>query len=593
MFNKKLIFVASVIILSLFSNAFCQSVEDNWDEFLHYTRIGRLDMAKGYAQNLLEQNPEPTELLDLADDNPRGYAMLIRMNDTIEDQVFKQLTDEILGLIEEGRFIRRTSPKVIAEEIRRLSSTERGKLNAVKRLKNSGEYAIPYMLDALADEQRKDEFSNIVWALPQIGKEAIRPLVAALQMDNIGVKAEIIKALGEIKYPQSLPYLKYVVENESSEMLKEQAISSIMMIKPAAMDIPAAKLFYELGEKYYYHTESLQPKEDFDFANIWFWNENDRTLYREEVPFEIFNEMMAMRTNEWALKADVGFARAIGLWLASFFKAEQTGLKMPEYFGDGHADAYVYATTAGPEYIHASLARALKDENSFIALGSVEALAATAGEASLLYSYGVAQPLMQAVKFDDKAVKYSASIAIANANPVNTFAERHLVVTNLAKALASSDNEPELQNKWSDTDYSLRAARVINKLASTRNKVIELSRELEAIIEATEHENPEIQRLSCDTLAYFGEPQAQQAIADMAFNEDLPVEMRINAFGCLASSAKVNGSKLSDETIDDIYNLLSSNQAASELRTAAASAYGALNLPSRKVKDLVLDQAKS
>jgi hypothetical protein len=30
-----------------------------------------------------------------------------------------------------------------------------------------------------------------------------------------------------------------------------------------------------------------------------------------------------------------------------------------------------------------------------------------------------------------------------------------------------------------------------------------------------------------------------------------------------------------------------------ELRTAAAAAYGALNLPSRKVKDLILDQAKS
>ena len=30
-----------------------------------------------------------------------------------------------------------------------------------------------------------------------------------------------------------------------------------------------------------------------------------------------------------------------------------------------------------------------------------------------------------------------------------------------------------------------------------------------------------------------------------------------------------------------------------ELRSVAASAYGALNLPSQKVKDLILDQARS
>ena len=42
-----------------------------------------------------------------------------------------------------------------------------------------------------------------------------------------------------------------------------------------------------------------------------------------------------------------------------------------------------------------------------------------------------------------------------------------------------------------------------------------------------------------------------------------------------------------------IYSLVSSQQIDSELRSAAASAYGALNLPSRKVKDLILDQSRS
>jgi hypothetical protein len=38
---------------------------------------------------------------------------------------------------------------------------------------------------------------------------------------------------------------------------------------------------------------------------------------------------------------------------------------------------------------------------------------------------------------------------------------------------------------------------------------------------------------------------------------------------------------------------ISSGETDPDLRSAAAAAYGTLNLPSRKVKDLILDQAKS
>ena len=71
------------------------------------------------------------------------------------------------------------------------------------------------------------------------------------------------------------------------------------------------------------------------------------------------------------------------------------------------------------------------------------------------------------------------------------------------------------------------------------------------------------------------------------------MDIRIAAFGSLASSAKMNASQLPDATIDAIYGLISSDQTDPDLRAAAAAAYGALNLPSQKVKELILDQAKS
>jgi hypothetical protein len=67
----------------------------------------------------------------------------------------------------------------------------------------------------------------------------------------------------------------------------------------------------------------------------------------------------------------------------------------------------------------------------------------------------------------------------------------------------------------------------------------------------------------------------------------------ISGFDSLARSAKINGSLLDDSTLDAIYSLISSDASPAKLRSHASAAYGALNLPSRKVKNLILDQAKS
>ena len=45
--------------------------------------------------------------------------------------------------------------------------------------------------------------------------------------------------------------------------------------------------------------------------------------------------------------------------------------------------------------------------------------------------------------------------------------------------------------------------------------------------------------------------------------------------------------------VNGIYELISKPDTDPALRAAAAAAYGALNLPSQKVKNLILDQAKS
>jgi hypothetical protein len=126
-----------------------------------------------------------------------------------------------------------------------------------------------------------------------------------------------------------------------------------------------------------------------------------------------------------------------------------------------------------------------------------------------------------------------------------------------------------------------------------RNPVIDLSAAQSALINATKDKRPEVQILAGRILAYLSSADAQRSIAAMALAETNATDVRIAAFDSLAISAKLNANLLDNEKIDAVYSLVSSQEVAPELRSAAAAAFGALNLPSRKVKDLILDQARS
>jgi hypothetical protein len=563
---------------------------ENWGDFLPYTASGRFGRAESFGQQILDSEPEPTKLLALADANPEGYRLLLKMQD--ENPQLREVSTKILNLIDQGRYIRRTNPRVIAQEIQRLSTTIRGRIAAEERLRNAGEYAIGQMLAALADPDRRNEYAYITEALPKIGRPAIRPLTAALQTDNIAVKAEIVRALGKIGYFEPLPYLKLVLETTRSEVLRTQAQKAIEQIDASALKIPAAELFFKLGEMYYNQDDSVAPSAEFEFANIWFWDTDKQTLIRREVSKAYFDELMSMRSCEWTLKADPSVGKAIGLWIASFFRAESAGEPMPEYFGEGHADAMTYATTAGPEYLHQALERALRDEDGYVALGVVEALAVNAGEKSLLYRVGTEQPLAKALNFSDRRVRYSAAIAFAQANPIADFVGSDLIVQNLSAAVLR-EGADSLGDDIA-RQYALRSVNAMYKLALVRNRIVELSEALEALVRVTQqNDDAEMQTLAAQVLAFLESPAAQRGIAAMALSEANDVAIRISAFQSLAQSAKVNANLLQTEQVEQIYSLVSSTDADPALRGAAAGAYGALNLPSEQVKKLILDQARS
>ena len=595
MFKGKAVFAVSCVMFFVVSTGFSGELKDDWDDFLHYTKIGRYDLAKSYGQAILDSEPDPVALLNLTLENPKGYDIMLLLHESKPDEALAVVTNQVLVVIEQGRFERRSDPQIVVEEVKRLSSnSERGRMIALKRLQEAGEFSVPFMLDVLADPDRRQEHVAVIEALPQIGQPAIRPLVAALQTPHVSVKLEIIRALGKIGYPQSLPYLKYILETDESSELKTLATQSIQRIDPTAYSKSAAELLFELGQMYYNHAESLKVVSAAGQSQLWFWNSQTRRLMWTSVDSAYVHELMAMRSAEWCLTADPAYEQAIGLWLAGFFKAEATGIPMPEYFGTGHAAAFVYATTAGPKYLHQALARGLEEGSANVALGATEALIVTSGRKAIFVPVGDVQPLLKALTFSDEAVRYSAAIAIAQASPTGTFQESDLVMGNLAEAIDQAGVNADLPGSDAvTTRYDFRAIEALVKLGASQNAAFNLGLAQDALIKASQNSDVTLKVLAAQALSYLDSPMAQQAIAGAAMDEGNSADVRKAAFMSLADSGRLFGGSVEADTVKAIYELIRSDATDESLRKTAAIAFGALDLPSEQVKALILDQAKS
>jgi HEAT repeat protein len=132
---------------------------------------------------------------------------------------------------------------------------------------------------------------------------------------------------------------------------------------------------------------------------------------------------------------------ALSLWLmanlrrANRLPAGQRDLSYPRSL----LQPQFYLRAAGPLRQHDVLDRALRDADPDLALNAIEALAATAGTDALVNRGGAIQPLLRALSYPDRRVRFAAAFALTNARPQYPFDGSFRVVPVLAEAVRQSD----------------------------------------------------------------------------------------------------------------------------------------------------------
>jgi HEAT repeat protein len=670
---------------------------------LHYIKVAQPTAARSNALALLQSGASKREIYRLSVESP-GSPVTLQRGSRLEGM--KEPIARLQKMIEEGYELERADPNEIARAIEKLGGKSLQAIkNAQQRLKTSGEYALPKLVGVLTSDDASDRLrERVINVLPMLGKEAVRGLSCALQSEDPTVVQNIAYALGRIEYPHAAPRLKEVLEREKllDQTKKYVEAALIRCAGRKALKKSAAELFYDWSLKYYYRAESIRPDPRYDTANVWYWQ--DGILTYKKVVRPIFTEVYAMRMARMTLKHDPEYYPAVSVWLSAMIKkeADLPAGATDTVRGEDQPGADFYALASSPKFLQSVLARALKDDYVEVAVPAIQALAKTAGARSLVRPVeGGTQPLVQAMTYPSRRVRFLAAWALGNARPDREFRGSQLVVPVLSEAIrqtgekralfvATGDQANNLKASVRDAGYevidqsnptkailaavdhagvdvvvlsgnpdpvpfvrsmrkmpilsgtpvvialnnastrslaeedgrvvileengkgmaesisnaiklgagepltqdeasqwAVRACKSIHGLGLTRNEVYSIDRARPALIDALDADSDDVKVAASEALSVLADASAQRSIVKLAVNPDAGEDVRIKAFQAASNSAKRFGAQVTDDQAAQLVQVVIGD-GSQELRVAAAQLQGSLNLPSEKIKNLIL-----
>jgi hypothetical protein len=691
------------------------------DNYWHYGKIARYDLAAAEGQKVLASGADPAAILlafeqVAAERQDNLDQWLLRWQGV---DAMKDVTTQLIGKIAEGYRARRSSTDFITEQLDRVATGEaRAYANAMSRLRESGELAVPMIIDRLRDPAKRSQQPYMRRALRDMGRYALNPLVAATEMKDWDTLTVVVGVLGDLGYGSAAPYVARVFESqETPPTVKSAAADALSRLNvSAAQGNHASDLFYDLAEHFYYDTADIRADNRYPTANVWYW-EGQGGLSRKEVPPEIFNEIMAMRACEYTLK--LGGPRSddsLSLWLASNYKRESelpqgaTDATRPENYPPGH----YWGVSGGAKYLESALARAVRDRSAPVAFRSIRSLQEIVGQSNL-FSSGehTSQPLINAMQFPDRKVRFEAAFALAAALPQQNYEGSQRVVPLLAEALSQTGqpsvvvvmpslddvnklvdglkqagfaaagainaegaaavantlpavdvivvsedigagrvdqlflmagenaklagaarlvmtktnasiyeprkvNEPLLSTTTATdaatlkaaiedaqkhagslpmdaaqaNEYATRAAQLLLKIGISRSQVYDLMPAKASILSSLADARPDIIKLGGGCAAFLNDRDAQSGLLAASSEEKAADDVKISLYKSLALSAKLWGNLLDQPGVQNLEKVVA-GATNLEVRSAAAEARGALNLPADQAKTLVVEQSKT
>ncbi|MFG0294088.1 MAG: HEAT repeat domain-containing protein [Phycisphaerales bacterium JB050] len=408
------------------------------DDFNFFVNTANIELALANARALIDRGLSPEEFLGVVEDSAqlesRFEAAYLR---ALRYQELEGVAAELYNLYEEGRRARSRDLDEIDRNIEMLTGNARARQLARGRLIEAGEYAVPSLLAPLMQDGDRLLQSEAQRLLIDMGRDSVKPLVAALQGVNPDVQEKICLILGSVGYEMAVPYLADLASSTSTDAVRNAAERAIRRIQGSNSTAkPVSTLYRELAETYLTESPSLTSFPGERHQLLWSFSPAVG-LQPTAIYTEVYHEAMAMNLVERALTLNDGDTEAVALWLEANFSREldqPEGYDNPAY-SSARRDAQYYAVAAGSTPVQLGLSKALKARDTVMARLMIGALSDSTGGANLWRGLGNSRPLVEALTYPDRRVRYDAAMTIAAADPRVSFSGAELIVPTLASVV--------------------------------------------------------------------------------------------------------------------------------------------------------------
>ena len=433
------------------------------EEFIHYTKIAKPQLAASWAQKLLESMTTDVQLAEVLDENRR-------LNERFEEAIGKAqripdleaIAAELQRRATEGRLALARDPNRIDHAITMLTGTQRMQLHAHQQLHAAGEYAVPRLLIVITEGKDERLRTAVGKVLSEIGRRAVTPLCTALPHLDDRNQRFVCRLLGEIRLPQAAPYLMELADNQqAAAATRDAALKAFQNVGGIKSDL--SRLYADLGEQYFNESESLIAYPFEPTNNVWFYDPQ-YGLEVTPVPTEIFSEVMAMRVTGKALSINPDNERALSLFVATNLRRENElphGAADPIYGEIAYTPAF-YATVFGTRVCLDVLGIGIDRLDTSLVRDAIAALSETTGGANLFSAAGGRQPLLEALSYPDRRVQYEAALTLGRAMPSRRFTGDGTIVPLLASAVRSGNEAFAVVVAAHDEDRRLKASHLEN-----------------------------------------------------------------------------------------------------------------------------------
>jgi len=420
-----------LLVLSSFAPAlyaapsFAQDAGALFDQGVDLLSRGRDEEALQAFKKVLAADPSHEEAWEMF----RRTEHQVWLDILSKQGEFELVGRRLMGLAAMGRIERRDDAEAIRPLVAQLDTNDPiSRLSATRQLAaEHGEYAVPYLLPALADAGDEDRRVAVMQSLTEMNLDVVLPLCAALHADDAFLRRNVALTLGRIGDARAAAPLAMLVKTDADPGVRQAASEALARMGAANAEPVAA--FLEMGRGFADRDGRLLSGSP-DATALWRWD--GRSLTYVEMPVDVWPDCMGRMAFAHALhlapdnsEALAGFVRCQVAAESKLAGMAEGGVDVGERLADVQSGS-VSVGLAGAAAADAALASAVAARDVTASLGLVRALSAMAATPT--------PGLQAALSSDDGALRSSAAIALGGIAVDTRSTPDAAVVAELARA---------------------------------------------------------------------------------------------------------------------------------------------------------------